>query len=147
VDTAVARNKTFNYRFTLMQEENNADSGLVELDMEGLAMTHDFGFAVLRNKTVRLWLGPQLKAAFYEDLTVNGTDIGGDAVGFGIGPVVGVNVHLPQVVSFSFTAAYHLISGYAGNYDDTFSDEDLDADSNGLYMNASLIFRIDDEYF
>jgi hypothetical protein len=148
VDTAVARNKVFNYRFTFLKEENNADGG--NLDMQGYAMTHDFGFGVVRTKNVRLWLGPELKASYYEDLTQNnGRTTTGDVVGFGAGPVIGLNVNLPQVVSFTFTAAYHIIGFYAGGdsyYDSntgTYVDT-VDADSNGLYLNIGVIFRINE---
>ena len=152
VDTAVARNKIFNYRFTFLKEDNKADSGLLKLDMEGYAMTHDFGFGVLRTKHVRLWVGPQLKASFYDDLYSNnlGRKVSGDVFGFGIGPVMGVNVHLPQVVTFSFSAVYYIISGYSGDYDQDgdgtvfFDDHSVDAESNGLALTASLIFRINE---
>ena len=146
VDTAVARNKVFNYRFTFLKEENNADGG--RLDMQGYAMTHDFGFGVVRTKNVRLWLGPQLKGSYYDDITLNsGGTTTGDVVGFGVGPVIGLNVNLPQVVSFSFTAAYHIIGFYtgdsyydsSGNYYDT-----VDSDSTGLYLTLGLIFRINE---
>jgi hypothetical protein len=142
VDTAVARDKLFNYRFTFLKEENNAtDAG--RLDMDGYAMTHDFGFGVIRSKQIRLWLGPQLKGSFYDDLYINSTNtrISDDVIGFGFGPVLGLNVHVPQVVSFSFTAAYHMFSAYSGDYA---SGDSLDADSTGLYFNAALIFRINE---
>jgi hypothetical protein len=143
VDTAVARSEVFNYRFTFLKEENNASGG--RLDMRGYAMTHDFGFAVYRNKLVRLWLGPELKASYYEDLTLsNGADVSGDVLGLSAGPAIGVNINLPQVVSFSFSAAYHLIGSYAGNSSSNNSTQDVDADSNGLYFTLGLIFRINE---
>ena len=146
IDSAVARNKIFNYRFTFMKEDNETDSR--GLDMKGYAMTHDFGLAVYQHRAVRLWIGPELKAMLYSDLSSSSTnlDIEGDVVGFGIGPVFGVNVHLPKVVSFSFTAAYHIISAYSGDYHETnyYNTVDVDADSTGLYLNASIIFRINE---
>ena len=138
VDTAVARDKIFNYRFSFLKEENNAaDSG--KLDMEGYAMVHDFGFAVLQTKNIRLWLGPQLKTAYYKDVYVSSTNtsVATNVAGYGFGPVFGVNVHLPQVVSFSFTAAYHFIS----HYSDSSVYDDLNTDSSGLHFNAALLFR------
>ncbi|WP_455205917.1 hypothetical protein [Kaarinaea lacus] len=144
LDTAVAKNKVFNYRLTLMSEENKIDTG-GRVNLKGYAMTHDFGFGVFRNKHVRLWLGPQLKGAYYEEMTnSSGLEIG-DAVGFGLSAVAGVNVHLPKVVSFGFTAGYQVVGAYAGSYDSDFVD-DLDVNSSGPFFSASLIFRIDDDY-
>lgn len=142
VDNAVARNSVFNYRFTFSQEENNADGG--NLDMEGYSMTHDFGFGIYRNKHVRLWLGPEIRATYYKDLylTNTNTPISGDIFGFSAGPVFGVNVNLPEVVSFTFTAAYHVIGKYNGDYSGGGFSDDITVDSTGLYLTAGLIFRI-----
>ena len=141
IDTAVARDKIFNYRFSLLKEENNSSNA--GLDMDGYSMTLDFGFGVLRTKQVRLWLGPQFKGSLYRDVYVgsNNTGLVDDVIGFGFGPVIGLNVHLPQVMSFSFTAAYHFMSTYSGDY---INGGTFDADSTGLYFNAALIFRINE---
>ena len=145
IDTAVARDKIFNYRFTFMKEENEADGGAV--DMHGISMTHDFGIAVYRYRVVRVWVGLEVKAISYNHLSSSssGNRIEGDAIGLGVGPVVGVNVHLPSFVSFSFTAAYHIIGMYSLDFTTEDRYEDLGVDStNGLYWNASIIFRIDE---
>ena len=141
VDTTVARDKIFNYRFSFLKEENNSSNS--GLDMDGYAMTHDFGFGVVRTKHIRLWLGPQLKGSLYNDVYVGSTNARtvDDVIGFGFGPVIGLNVHVPQVVSFSFTAAYHFMSAYSGDY---VNGDTFDADSTGLYFNAALIFRINE---
>ena len=145
LDTAVRRNRVFNYRFSFLKEKNDADGN--GINMEGYTTVHDFGFGVLRERNVRLWLGPQLRASYYEDIYLNSRSVPGDVVGFTVGPVIGVNVNMPQVVSFSFTAAYHILGGYAGDYNDTNSNiyyTDVDVDSNGLYLTAALIFRINE---
>lgn len=149
LDTNVARDRTFNYRFSLMTEDNDADG--TGLNMSGISMTHDWGFALFRNRNVRLWMGPRLRIAVYDEFEQNGwTADDGGLLTFGLGPVIGINVHLPKVVTFSLTAAY--LSGfYSGDYDLTPSygstiNEDVEVDSDGVYLNASLIFRIRDEY-
>ncbi len=157
MDTTVARNRLFNYRFSLVKEDNDADpSAFDRINASGITMVHDFGFAAFRNRYVRLWLGPELRAAFYGDITpsksIPGTDTSGGAVGFGLGAVVGVNVHMPKLVTFSFTAGYHLLSAYVGEYDltsSTFfeSTQDVDVDSNGTYFNASIIFRLGNDNY
>jgi len=149
LDSNVARDRIFNYRLSLMVEDNDTDG--IGLNMSGISMTHDWGFALFKNRTVRLWMGPRLRIAVYDEFEENGwTADGGSLIAFGLGPVIGVNVHLPKVVTFSFTAAY--LSGfYAGDYDLTYPygsavNEDVDADSTGIYLNVSLIFRIRDDY-
>lgn len=148
-DTAVSRKKIFNYRLMLMKEKNTANGGGV--DLEGYATIHDFGFAVLNTKQVRLWLGPELKAGYYSNVSLSNSiyTVNGDAAGFGFGPAIGVNVNLPRVVSFSVTAAYYILGNYNGSFDNYVANSSnsvysgsFDVDSEGLYLTASIIFRI-----
>ena len=150
LDTAVSRHKVFNYRFTFIKEKNTANGSGV--DLEGYATIHDFGFAAVNTKQVRLWMGPELKVGIYRNVSLSNSnaEINGDATGFGFGPAIGVNVNLPRVVSFSVTAAYYFLSAYSGSYDNygtnssiSYSDS-FDPDSEGLYLTASIIFRINE---
>jgi hypothetical protein len=154
LDTAVAKDRLFNYRFSLQFDKNHAkDRGL---DMEGLATTHDFAFGVVRNQNVRLWLGPQLRVAYYRDLsphTVTDVEYAGSALSIGVGPVIGLNVHLQKLVTFSASASYMMIGRYAGDYgidvvntSGRVGNNDVDADFSGLYASISIIFRINDQY-
>ncbi len=154
LDTAVAKDRLFNYRLAFQFEKNQAkDRGL---DMKGIATTHDFGFGVLRNKAVRMWIGPQLRVAYYRDLSPNGpsgVEYDGSALGVGVGPVIGLNLHFPKVVTLSASASYIMLGRYAGDYgiDDVntggrVGNNDVDADFNGLFANISIIFRINDHY-
>lgn len=155
MDTTIAKNRVFNYRFSLLTEENNASGGGYNVDMAGIAMTHDFGFGIVRNKVMRLWVGPQLKASFYDDISPSfstSEEFDGDVWGYAIGPVIGLNFHLPRVVSFSVTAGYHIISEYYGSYEITqngfyVGDADVDAESTGSFINASILFRFNDRYW
>lgn len=141
LDTGVSTDKVYNYRFTLMKEENSANGGT--LDLKGYATTHDFCFSLLNTKQMRVWVGPELKAAYYKDLSLNNSSasISGHATGIGVGPAVGVNVHMPRVVTFSLTASYYLLSAYSGDFDKGVVNNSFDVDSHGLYINASVIFR------
>ncbi|NOX43889.1 MAG: hypothetical protein GXP19_09190 [Gammaproteobacteria bacterium] len=109
-------------------------------------MTHDFGFGALRNKYVRLWVGPRMNVAVYKKININGLNISGDVVGLAVGPVIGVNIHLPKVATFS-VAASHLRGRYIGDYNGTGgSSIDLDFDVDSTFVNFSVLFRIKDEY-
>ena len=146
VDTTVADDQVFNYRFSLLKEENNSDGN--GLNMDGITMLHNFGFGVLRNKYVRLWLGPELRAAFYDDLSIvqngNRVQVVGDVWGYGIGIAMGANFHLPEVASIGISASYYVFNDYTGDYGSTSTD--LDIDSSGLYLNLTVLFRVNDEF-
>lgn len=146
LDSNVAKDKLFNYRFSLTQEENKSKNG-GSTKFEGIAMTHDFGFALFRNEHVRLWLGPRINASFYDTVKVSGVDTGGSAFGFSYGPVLGVNVHVKDIVSFSFTTGI-LKGGIVGDkYSDTStSTNDIDNDIDSRFTNLSVIFRLRDKY-
>lgn len=145
LDSNVARDKTFNYRLSLMTEDNNSEGS--GLDMSGVSMTHDWGFAIIKDRIFRLWVGPRLRIAYYDELEYNGLKADyGDILAFGVGPVIGLNIHIPRVVTFALTTAY-LRGFYDGNYDSSYYNSiNVDVDSTGMYFNASIIFRIRDDY-
>jgi len=146
IDTNVAKDRVFNYRFTMVREENNGSGNSV--DMKGIVMTHDFGFGVFRNDKVRLWLGPELRAVLYDDVsaTQDGTifNSSGDTWGYGLGLVIAANFHVSKVASIGISARYFGFSGYSR--DDYYESSDSDVDSRGIYLNFSVLFRMDDEY-
>jgi len=149
LDTNIAKDSLFNYRLTIAREDNETSND-IGVNLEGIAFTHDFGFAVFRSPVVKLWLGPQLKFGFYDTVRKDNTGFNtdGGAIGWGFGPVIGINVHLPKVVTFSASFAYHLAGFYAGDYDldnndgSTIGNSDIDVDYSGsTYLNLSLLFR------
>lgn len=140
IDTNVSRENLFSYRFTLLREENDADNGI---DMKGLATTHTFGFGINSNKRYRFWMGPELHTAFYNKLYQNNTKINGDVTGVSIGPAVGVNLHSSNIISFSLSLSYYIIGSFSGSGSSIFvSANDLDFDSEGFHINATMIFRV-----
>ncbi len=155
LDTNIAKDSLFNYRLTIASEDNKAADG-AGLNLTGTSFTNDFGFAVYRNSVIKLWLGPQLKAGFYQtEFKDNlGFDADGGAFGWGLGPVFGINVHLPKVVSFSASIAYHVAGFYVGSYDQYdnngsyqgYRDIDLDY-TGGPNLNLSVLFRFGSDNF
>jgi len=155
-DTAVRRDQFINYRFTLLREYNEGG----RIDMRGFSTTHEVGFGILRRGNYRLWAGPQAKFVFYNKLDLNTDEevVFNNADWFsesGLGDVwallyggsIGLNVHLPENVSFLFSAAF-LFGGYQGDTDYNTSSgkfyDDLDVDSTGLYLNMGVVIRIDE---
>ena len=63
IDTAVAEDRLFNYRFTAGYELfciKYPGSIFTENPIDRFSMSHTFGFGLLRNQNVRLWIGPRL---------------------------------------------------------------------------------------
>jgi hypothetical protein len=145
LDSTVANNRLFNYQLNLgfynWSEEFDNNS---EFDLSGFMMSHDFGFAVLRNKHVRLWLGPELRIAYGSggQSDNNGYDV--DIASIGVGPVLGVNVHLGPVFSLGFKSGYLLESvfGHADGVDSI----DFYGDADNFFFTLNLIFRIQDAF-
>lgn len=149
-DTIVAKDRLFNYRFTYQNEENKQSNG--NFKFEGYTISNDFGFGVFKNQWVRLWLGPRFTTTAYDSVTVNGVTRGTDVVGIAYGPVIGVNVNFPQVVSLSVTMGRMFSGGYVGNIDNytgagsSIFGDDVDVDITGSFLAISVIFRINDSY-
>ncbi len=146
LDTAVANDRVFNYRLNIgiynWSEEFEDDS---EFELSGFMISHDFGFGVLRNKYVRLWLGPEVRFALGDgdEDDNHGYDV--EIKSFGVGPVLGLNVHLGPVVSLGFKSGY-LFEGVNGDADSLDESIDFSGDDTMYYFTLSLIFRINDEY-
>ena len=107
----------------------------------------------MRTPNLRLWIGPQIRAVSYNTVTsASGVEVDGTVTGFSIGPVIGLNIHLREVVTFTMTTGFHLIGFYSGDYsvynDNSFftSYTDIDPDSTGAFFNLGIIFRIQDNY-
>lgn len=145
LDSAVANDRVFNYRLNIgvynWSEEFEDDS---EFDLTGFMMSHDFGFGVFRNKYVRLWLGPEIRFAFGtgDEDENDGYDV--EIVSFGVGPVLGLNLHFGPVVSLGLKSGY-LFEGVAGNADG-FDSIDFHGSDTMYFFTLSLIFRINDEF-
>lgn len=62
LDTAVARNKFFNYRLYLGYDTVMNSGGRLfdAFNMHRVVLSNTFGFAVFANKFIRVWLGPAL---------------------------------------------------------------------------------------
>lgn len=139
LDTAVSSSRLFNYRFTIGTETSTVRG----MEFQGRSMTHSFGFRVVDIPVLRLWIGPEIRIAGYEDFEdrSTGSRHGGFILGLGIGPVVGLNFHLPEVVSFGLSFAYQRMS-YSGHHGGT----DYEAESFGGYVQASMLFRFNEGF-
>lgn len=167
-DTSVGENRVFNYRLNVSFEyfeqshtysyyefsPHYLDPYLFSVDYHNedfrLAMDNTFGFAVLRTRIVRLWLGPQVRGGF----------MFGDRAGVTIAPgltVLGLNFNLSPVFTLGIEGGFRLAANlyfdeYRQDYYDDYIDEYYDihvagsSSNNELYLKLSFIFRSRDKY-
>jgi hypothetical protein len=137
VDTNVASDKLFNYRLDLgyQRVEQDFHSG-PGLDGDGLVLDNAFGFGVLRNENVRLWIGPGVRLSFdfFDSKGFDGFDFG-----IGAGPVIGLNIHTGDLVSLGVTGGYQV--SYVRSVDDG-SGPDLDGYEQLAFLKLHTLFRI-----
>jgi hypothetical protein len=150
IDSNLNKKRAFNYRFSGLWETSRPGSGK-GFEYTGLSTTHDFGVGIVTNRDFRIWAGPRIYFGLSEDLdqknAPSNTRTEGVVAGLGIGPVVGLNINALEVVTFSFTYAYQYRHYYGDFWVENastgglISKQDLDIDSRGSYLNASILFR------
>jgi len=109
IDTAVAKDKLFNYRLQL-----GIASGSISIDgtqysksigLTEYHMYHSFGFGIVRTDGLRLWLGPQLGLGQARGSYSYAGKSGMKYIETfaSIGAVLGLNAHVSERVSLGFT--------------------------------------------
>jgi hypothetical protein len=142
VDTNVAKNRLFNYRFTLgyqhsKREFNNGDEG----DFNGVTMNHAFGFGLYRSPALRLWAGPAIRLSadvLHEDLD----DVAVVNLSAGGGLQLGLNAHAGNRFSLAISFAYqYLYVGEIVVWDDYDDADRFDGRNHLCTLNVSFLFR------
>jgi hypothetical protein len=148
LDTNVAQDRLFNYRLQIGYEKRDTEikNSIDSADLKGFVMSHDFGFGVLRTRNVRLWLGPELRLAYYTGSPKINDDLDISIFEYGIGPVVGANFNIGSTVTLAVKTGY-LFQGFVGIGEDDFDDEyTYTGTSRNFYVNFAIIFRIGDVF-
>ena len=148
LDTAVAKDRVFNYRLNIGYERKDyEDENGNTLEIDNFVVVNDFGFGVVRTPQIRLWLGPELKITSGSGEIDNNDDFEVDLVSVGIGPVVGLNVHVGKLVTLGFKTGL-LFESIVGKGEDDTRDYTVDytGDDTYFYFNFAIIFRINDVY-
>jgi len=142
-DTAVAKDKLFNYRLNIGYEKLTAKpgEGMISYDLNGVVIDNDFGFGLIRNERIRFWAGPEVRLQYLSGrATIGGIDLWNiNLFGVGIGPVIGLNYNFGSIVTLGLKGGY-LYNYYTG----TGSSSDLYAKENLFFVNAAIIFRFDE---
>ena len=125
LDTNVAKNRLFNYRLNVGYQWSSFS--------DGLSLDNVFGFGVLRNRHVRLWIGPSIRLGIDSINTSPLVDlmVGG-------GPVVGVNFHTGNAGSAALTFGFQYL--YVGRIN-TFTETSTDRGEYRIQMKFSYFFR------
>ena len=152
LDTRVASDGLFNYRLNVGYEIVGYDDTTANsLDTTFLRFSIDntFGFAVFKNEKVRVYLGPQVRLAYMiaSETTASEGDLGILALGIGLAPVAGVNVHLNDKVSLSFETGYRFTS-YVGTLELDRANQSYTWTNTekALFFNVSVFYRINDVF-
>jgi hypothetical protein len=149
LDTAVARNRLFNYRLNFGYQRSSREFDIgpgANVDLNGFTLNQMFGFGVLRTRNLRLWLGPSLRLGIDfvdEDIPrANWLDLG-----IGGGLAAGLNVHTGSIGSAAFTLGYQYL--YVGEfiYGDTVSTDVFNGGEHLISFNLSYFFRSGRDHF
>lgn len=136
-DTAVHTGHVINYRLQLGSIGNiSNDFGY---DFGGVAMTHTLGFRLLSTPQIRLWGGPQLHFAEYDNFEDEfGNDVDGDLSSIGLGAVLGMNLNFQ---SKAFSLGWDL--GIRNNsYEGTVDGWDFNGEASSVFVDMYFIFRL-----
>ncbi len=109
IDTAVAKDKLFNYRLQLGVAFGSLSIDGTQYDKSiGLTeyhMYHSFGFGIVRTDGLRLWFGPQLGLGQARGSYSYAGKSGMEYIETfaSIGAVLGLNIHVSERASFGFS--------------------------------------------
>lgn len=148
LDTTVAKDRLVNLRLNIgyynFQEEDQDDN---IFDLDGFQGVADLGFGIVRNKSLRFWIGGELSAAYGEGSIEGFDDFEVTMISVGVGPVVGANFHFSDRISFGIKGGY-LYEGFIGEGENTLTDENVDYDgfSYQYFVVLSAFYRFNDVF-
>jgi len=151
-DSRLAANRIFNYRIALIYEKVTYDGSRSDNYFARFAVDQSFGFGILRNKNVRLWLGPQVRLAYMSWQDNNPTHENW-RLGFGVAPMFGSNFHLGSVITLCLDIGVRS-NFYYGEWKDSYTYNNFyEEESDNYYLtyyeiflNFAVVFRFGDRY-
>lgn len=108
-----------------------------DAELEGYALTTDFGFRVKNGPTLYMWLGPELRLSKYNGKDPSGMDI--TAFAWSLGLALGANMELTMDTILSLKACYL----YTTIDDDSsiFSTSFLQGEPRLAYISVGILFQ------
>lgn len=139
-DTNLSKNRVFNYRLGV--EKGTLKFNQFEVDE--VAVTNDFGFSLVREDNLRIWIGPELRISFQDKQESSGWEYSG--VGVGVGPVIGLNWHLGQNGPSLIAKAGALGSSYVLDVTEPsgWLNDSYTITQDSVFMNFGITFRINE---
>jgi len=137
LDSNVSKDKVYNGRITFGPETMTLSTSEGDIDLTGIALHSDFGFGGTIADFIRLWGGFQFRFALYNKAEADDVKKDASMAGFGIGPVLGINIIPIKVITFSLKTGY-VFAAYSGDIDDY--SYKIQQDQH-YFFNAGLIFR------
>jgi hypothetical protein len=164
-DTAVASDSLFNYRLDIgyqhVAAKYEAKSNLVKLegseDGDGISIDNVFGFGIVRNSRMRLWVGPAVRIST-DFFSPSGYSDYYD-FGIGAGPEIGLNFHVNDRISLGLTAGYQILYSLSvtdnnGRYCDynsgscyDYNYDSIDGYEQTAFVKLVVLFRTGDDTF
>ncbi len=147
-DSNLATDTLMNYRVNVGYRRLEGAKGDNDLQFDGLAFNLTLGFAPIRTEAMRIWAGPSIAASYLVCEKCAGPRDRADVhqATLGLGPEVGVNLHLGKVLTMSITGRYHFETNAQKTY---FADKaSFDRAWQGRAgLNISLFLRAEDDQF
>ncbi|MBN2381890.1 hypothetical protein JXQ70_03320 [bacterium] len=142
IESNVSKDKVYSNRLTFGPEVNELSASGGSVELQGYALHSDFGFGGNIADVVRLYGGFQIRAVWYVEAEGDHYNEDASITGFGVGPLIGVNVNPVPVVTFALKAGF-TYSSYYGDVEEV--DYKLE-DHQYTYFNLGLIFRFSEDY-
>lgn len=159
LDTAVGGRSVFNYRLQIGYDRLDADSNDdwdlgSDAELGGLVLDHTFGFRLFQGRAVRVWLGPQVRVAWYRGHGSYADGVGGryrtdiDLTAFGFGPALGLDWNLAPGLTLGVNGGWRVVF-YGGSEDAQTrggpEGGDYDGFTEGLwYLDLSVLLHLGD---
>ena len=155
LDTAVARDRLFNYRLNLNYVHGWIDPKTVpglspnaETRSDGLDLENVFGFGVIRRPDLRWWIGPMFRISIERALSVDANAaqyFASPLLNVGAGIVTGVNLHRGKHMSAGLTLGYDI--NYAlFEYDSPIDIQYLGA-MHRVTVGVTVLYRFGNDIF
>jgi len=94
-DSTIVQDDLFNYRWSLSYLLMQLGSASEYGNVSGISMEHGFGIGLIREKTFRVWVGPEANLAILDKFLI-----------VGVGPVVGVNIDVGDDYAVGLKGGY-----------------------------------------
>ena len=145
VDTNVARDSLFGYRFNLEYSYRKVHSDSYQESKMPKSwrgnMTHTFTFGLYRSSAMRIWLGPRANVAYYRTVNSNGYRLTSMEIGFAA--AFGANFHINDELSLTADIDYRMANAESERYNERNRDyEEYDAHIKGAVLRLGIMIRL-----